>query len=272
MNHNTKGNLRNWNQYHRHDEKNNSRTLFNYNCCVHIHKRQFKTRKCILQVSSWGLKLLSLSRLTLASCVSYNNLQNKNQILIFVLLLTFELCKWKNKPSELKKELRGRLIRGTCILCVRGLPLSLCRAGVSSSLDTSVKTHPLPLTTLYFKGLVNHFSLYFFFHYYKFCSFLPPPTMIVCSRNNCECRMKLCPEEEQNGFVKVTKLKMIKMIQLNKKRLNNNNFKTYYYLTSPRTLGQYQNIKMIFCKRRIGATNFSGYYNRKRARRWPFFL
>jgi len=156
-------------------------------------------------------------------------------------------------------------------LCVRGLPLTLCGAGVSSSLDTSVKTHPLLLTTLYFKGLVNHFSLYFFYHYYKFCSFLPPPpTMIVCSRNNCECRMKLCPEEQQTGFVKVTKLKMID-IQLNKKRLSNN-FKTYYYLTSPRTLGQYQNIKMIFCKRRIGATNFSGYYNRKRSRRWPFFL
>jgi len=138
---------------------------------------------------------------------------------------------------------------------------------VSSSLDTSVKTHPLilPLTTSYFEGLVNHFSLFLLSYYVSFL----PPTMIVCSRNNCECRMKLCPEETRKCFVKVT-LKMMN-IQLNKKRLSNN-FKTYYYVIFPRILGQYQNIKMIFCKRRIGFTNFSGYYNRKRARRWPSIL
>lgn len=28
------------------------------------------------------------------------------------------------------------------------------------------------------------------------------------------------------------------------------------------------NVKMIFCKRRIGFKNFNGYYSRKRARRW----
>merc|ERR1711890_146084 len=111
-------------------------------------------------------------------------------------------------------------------------------------------------------GTGNNFSLFLLS-----LRFVHSADMIVCSKNYCECIMKLCPEEKRKCFVKVT-FKMLD-IQLNKKRLSN--FKTYYFITLPRSLGHYQNIKMIFCKRRIGFINFSGYYNRKRVRRWPFF-
>ena len=157
-----------------------------------------------------------------------------------------------------KKSYEGGLYEARAFLCVRGLPLSLCWAGVIGYFCQNTSSN-ITINHIVLKNWLIIF-LYFFFHYYV--SFLPPPTMIVCSRNNCECRMKLCPEEKRKCFVKVT-LKMIDILQLNKKRLSN--FKTYYYVIF--SLGQ--NIEMIFCKRRIGFTNFSGYYNRKRTRRWP---
>ena len=100
----------------------------------------------------------------------------------------------------------------------------------------------------------------------------PSVDMIVC-RTCCECKkMKCCPEEQNLSFVNstllsITECTLMKMVtQLNTKRLSN--FKTYCYVTSPYVLGKNQIVKMIFCKRRIGGLNFSGYYNRKRTRRW----
>jgi len=59
----------------------------------------------------------------------------------------------------------------------------------------------------------------------------------------------------------------MKMVtQLITKRLSN--FKTYYFVIPPCALQQNPIVKMIFCKRRIGVLNFSGYFNRKRTRRW----
>jgi len=103
----------------------------------------------------------------------------------------------------------------------------------------------------------------------------PSVDMIVC-RTCCECKkMKCCPEEQNLGFVEsstflpISQCTLMKMVtQLITKRLSN--FKTYYFVIPPsRVLHQNKNlVKMIFCKRRIGVLNFSGYYNRKRTRRW----
>ena len=53
----------------------------------------------------------------------------------------------------------------------------------------------------------------------------------------------------------------------NKKRLKK--FMTNFFIIPSTLLGQYGIARMKFCKRRIGGLNFSGYYNRKRVRRWP---
>jgi len=145
---------------------------------------------------------------------------------------------------------------------VIGLPLSLCGAG-RSSFDTSVKTQASSNNES-FKGL--------FFNLLSLKVVRPSVDMIVC-RTCCECKkMKCCPEEQNLGFVEstilsITECTLMKMVtQLNTKRLSN--FKTYCFVTSSHVLGKNQIVKMIFCKRRIGVINFSGYYNRKRTRRW----
>ena len=146
-----------------------------------------------------------------------------------------------------------------------GLPLSLCGAG-RSSFDTSVKTQASSNNES-FKGL--------FFNLLSLKVVRPSVDMIVC-RTCCECKkMKCCPEEQNLGFVEsstilpISQCTLMKMVtQLITKRLSN--FKTYYFVIPPsRVLHQNKNlVKMIFCKRRIGVLNFSGYYNRKRTRRW----
>ena len=101
----------------------------------------------------------------------------------------------------------------------------------------------------------------------------PSVDMIVC-RTCCECKkMKCCPEEQNLGivpyptFLPISECTLMKMVtQLITKRLSN--FKTYYFVIPPCALQQNQIVKMIFCKRRIGVLNFSGYFNRKRTRRW----
>jgi len=91
--------------------------------------------------------------------------------------------------------------------------------------------------------------------------------MIVCS-NCCECKMKFRPETQECFFRIMLKTMSV---QLKKKRLSN--FNTYYSVfIVPLLLGEFAIVKMIFCKRRIGVTNFSGYYNRKRVRRWPDYF
>ena len=145
---------------------------------------------------------------------------------------------------------------------MNGLPLSLCGAR-RSFLDTSVKTQASSNNES-FKGL--------FFNLLSLKVVRPSVDMIVC-RTCCECKkMKCCPEEQNLGFVEstilsITECTLMKMVtQLNTKRLSN--FKTYCFVTSSHVLGKNQIVKMIFCKRRIGVINFSGYYNRKRTRRW----
>jgi len=108
-----------------------------------------------------------------------------------------------------------------------------------------------------FEGLV-------FFSISSLIMFHSADAMIVCS-NCCECNLKFFLETRECLFKVMLKSMSI---QLNKKRLSN--FKSYYsVIIVPLTLGEFAIVKMIFCKRRIGVTNFSGYYNRKRVRRRP---
>lgn len=84
--------------------------------------------------------------------------------------------------------------------------------------------------------------------------------------NYSECKRKRSLGKEKY-LKEVTKFKMY--IEINKKRLKMKNLATNFFIIPSKLLGQYQIVRMIFCKRRIGGLNFSGYYNRKRVRRWP---
>ena len=84
--------------------------------------------------------------------------------------------------------------------------------------------------------------------------------------NYSECKRK--PSLGKHKYLKqVIKFKMD--IEINKKRLKMKYLATNFFIIPSKLLGQYKIVRMIFCKRRIGGLNFSGYYNRKRVRRWP---
>ena len=162
------------------------------------------------------------------------------------------------------KELRGRLLRGTCNAWKASLYLCV-----------ELEDHSLILLSKHNRPLITRVLKDFSINLLSLKVVRPSVDMIVC-RTCCECKkMKCCPEEQNLGFVEsstflpISQCTLMKMVtQLITKRLSN--FKTYYFVIPPsRVLHQNKNlVKMIFCKRRIGVLNFSGYYNRKRTRRW----
>lgn len=85
--------------------------------------------------------------------------------------------------------------------------------------------------------------------------------MIVCIYQR-EWIMKFCPVTRRT-YLYIATLKKSMRLQINQGRLKNFN-KTH----NNNRINMPLNVKMIFCKRRIGFKNFNGYYSRKRARRW----
>jgi len=160
------------------------------------------------------------------------------------------------------KELRGRLLRGTCNAWKASLYLCV-----------ELEDHSLILLSKHNRPLITRVLKDFSINLLSLKVVRPSVDMIVC-RTCCECKkMKCCPEEENLGivpyptFLPISECALMKMVtQLITKRLSN--FKTYYFVIPPCALQQNQIVKMIFCKRRIGVLNFSGYFNRKRTRRW----
>ena len=144
-------------------------------------------------------------------------------------------------------------------MCVKGLPLSLCwdwKVNGYFSSNTLLLYHN---NTIILKDSW-YFPLIFPLSFIAFPSVLVDK-MIVCIYQR-EWIMKFCPVTRRT-YLYIATLKKSMRLQINQGRLKNFN-KT----RNNNKINMPLNVKMIFCKRRIGFKNFNGYYSRKRARRW----